>query len=60
MMDTITFEIGDTTVQIVGGGMGGQVLIWQNGTEHEADISLPLQQLFDAISTGLRLIKRTE
>ena len=53
-MDTITFEIGDVTIQLV----KGQVLFWNGTTDKEADIEISYVALRNALSTASML--RTE
>lgn len=54
-MDTITFEIGDTTLQLVNDPDGGNILIWVDGTNREPDVCLPIKCLMDALSTARML-----
>lgn len=53
-MDTITFKIGDTTIQLV----NDEALFWANGTDHEPDVVVPIDQLRNALSTAVMLRKR--
>ena len=55
-MDTITFEIGDTTVQLV----NGKALFWTNGTDHEPDVVLDIARLQDALSTSRMILRSGE
>lgn len=52
-MDVITFEIGDTTIQLV----NGEVLFWTAGTDHEPDVVVPIDRLQDALST-VRMLRK--
>ena len=52
-MDVITFEVGDTTIQLV----NGEVLFWTNGTDHEPDVVVPIDILQAALSTARMLRK---
>ena len=52
-MDTITFEVGATTIQLV----NGEALFWANGTDHEPDVVVPIDRLLDALSTARMLRK---
>ena len=52
-MDVITFEIGDITIQLV----HGDALFWANGTDHEPDITLPIDKLRNMINTANMLRK---
>lgn len=56
-MDTITFTIGDTTIQLVAGDEGGEVLIWVGSIDHDADVVLSLRALQAALSTASMLGK---
>lgn len=47
-MDSITFEVGDVTIQLV----DGRVLIWKGVPDHEADIELPIEALRNALSAA--------
>ena len=40
-MDSITFEVENVTIQLV----GGRVLIWNGVPKSEADIDLPIEVL---------------
>jgi len=54
-MGSITFEVEDVTIQLV----GGRVLIW-NGVPHkEADIDLPIEVLRKALSAADMFIKKS-
>jgi hypothetical protein len=53
-MDVITFEIGDTTIQLV----NGDVLFWTNGTDHEPDVVVTIDRLQDALSAA-RMLRKT-
>ena len=53
-MDVITFEVGDTTIQLV----NGEVLFWTNGTDHEPDVVVPIDRLLAAMSTAHMLRKQ--
>ena len=52
-MDTITFEVGDTTIQLV----NGEALFWTNGTDHEPDVVVLIDSLQAALSTARMLRK---
>ena len=52
-MDSITFEVGDVTIQLV----NGRVLIWTGIPNKEADIDLPLDVLRNALSAASMLRK---
>ena len=52
-MDMITFEIGDTTIQLV----NGEALFWTNGTDHDPDVVLAIDRLQDALSAARMLRK---
>lgn len=54
-MDVITFEIGDTTIQLV----GDKVLFWTGKVDREPDIVLPIARLQDTLSTARMLRKTT-
>lgn len=56
-MDTITFTVGDTTIQLIASDNGGEVLIWSEGTDHDADVVLSLRALQAALSTASMLRK---
>ena len=55
-MDSITFDLGDITIQLC----GGDVYFWSEGTDHESDIVLPLDKLQDALSAARMLRKSHE
>lgn len=55
MMDVITFEIGDTTIQLV----NGDVLFWTGGTDHEPDVVVTIDRLQDALSAA-RMLRKHE
>lgn len=50
-MDSITFEIGDVTIQMV----NNRVLIWNGMQDKEADVDLPLDILRNALQTASML-----
>jgi hypothetical protein len=52
-MDSITFEVEDVTIQLV----GGRVLIWNGVPNKEADIDLPIEVLRKALSAADMLVK---
>lgn len=52
-MDTITFEVGDTTIQL----LNGEALFWTNGTDHEPDVVVLIDSLQAALSTARMLRK---
>jgi hypothetical protein len=52
-IDTITFEIDDYTLQLV----DDEVLIWKGPPQGEADITIGLSDLRNALSTASMLIK---
>lgn len=52
-MDSITFFVGEVTVQLV----GGVVNFWRGETDRNPDITLPIQELKNALSTAHMLIK---
>jgi len=54
MIDSITFEVEDVTIQLV----GGRVLIWNGVPEKEADIDLPIEVLRKALSAADMLVKK--
>lgn len=47
-MDSITLEIGDTTIQLV----NGEALFWTNGTDHEPDVVIEISILRSAPSAA--------
>lgn len=53
MMDSITFEVENVTIQLV----NGRILIWNGIPEKEADIDLPIEVLRNALSTASMLVK---
>jgi hypothetical protein len=55
-MDSITFDLGDITIQLC----GGDACFWIGGIDHEADIVLPLDKLQDALSAARMLRKSHE
>ncbi len=52
-MDTITFVVGNTTIQLV----DGEALFWTNGTDHEPDVVVMIDHLQSALSTARMLRK---
>ena len=52
-MDTITFEVGATTIQLV----NDEALFWTNGTDHEPDVVVLIDHLQSALSTARMLRK---
>jgi hypothetical protein len=54
IMDSITFEVEDVTIQLV----GGRVLIWNGVPNKEADIDLPIEVLRKALSAADMLVKK--
>ena len=52
-MDSITFECGDTTIQLA----NGQAYFWAGSVNKEPDIALDIKQLQDALSTAHMLIR---
>jgi hypothetical protein len=53
-MDSITFDIGDYTVQLV----DGMALIWRdNDWTRPPDVEIPIARLVDALSTARMLVK---
>jgi len=52
-IDTITFEIDDCTLQLV----NGEVLIWKGVPDKEADITMSITDLRNALNTASMLIK---
>lgn len=54
-MDSITFEIGDITIQLV----NGDALFWRCGVSHEPDFEIPIEQLRRALSTAGMLLRNT-
>lgn len=55
-MDSITFDLGDITIQLC----GGYIYFWSGGTDHEADIVLPIDRLQEALSAARMLRKNHE
>ena len=55
-MDSITFNIGDTTIKLA----KGEVRFWSGDVESPADIVLNIKQLQDALSTAHMLIRETK
>jgi len=51
-MDSITFDLGECTIQLV----GDRVLIWKGLPDHEADIELDAIKLKNILSTAHMLI----
>jgi hypothetical protein len=51
-MDSITFEVGDITIQLV----AGTVMLWSGTIDKPADIEMPLEKLRQALSTAGMLI----
>lgn len=47
-MDSITFEVGDTTIQLA----NGTALFWVGSTDHPPDIEIPIDALTNALSTA--------
>lgn len=52
-MDSITFDIGDITIQIV----NGRVLMWNGVPDKDADIDLPIDVLRNALNAASMLRK---
>ena len=52
-VDVITFEIGNTTIQLV----NGMALFWANGTNHEPDVEIAIDRMQDALSAARMLRK---
>ena len=52
-MDSITFEVGDITIQLV----AGTVMLWSGTIDKPADIEMPLEKLRQALSTAGMLAK---
>lgn len=50
-MDTITFEIGDTTILLV----NGEALFWTNGRDHDPDVVIEISLLRIALSAATLL-----
>lgn len=50
-MDTITFEIGDITIQLV----NGETMFWKGGTNHEADVVVDIVKLQNVLSASRML-----
>ena len=53
-MDSITFEVGGVTIQLVGDTM----YVWNGCADHEADITIPIARLQDVLSAA-RMLRKT-
>lgn len=53
-IDSITFELHDCTIQLV----GDDVLIWKGIADHEPDITLGIKELRDALGAASMLVRK--